>query len=379
MLKRIISLLQKFFSKGGKLRNGRKVISNSQKLKRIDEFDKLLAQEGDEIERSYMKLDKPTRVQYLRDLKNGKISAKRLIAKLKARSITPIEYNLIKPFGIPLEIILPKISPKYFKSQNRLDAWNIFNNVKQKYNTFLKLGKNTDGVDVYTIKDFSIAEKDLASVINNSKQTKIGTNFNFGGVHGNGWADKGVDAKGKYVIFYDYWDLQPFQYSIQKIGKQLKLPQNQIDKISNWKIKGNEFWTKNKVYYDDAGNVYRSDGKTKLYSMNTGYSGGLGSGKPRVAADRVFTTKPLTREEWNLLDDEWDDIYAAGYNKSIAGAIGATGTSLAGLYYLYKWVISNDDTKRKKLIDYAMKNKLSLNQLNDKLKDKQLNQKLGFE
>ena len=94
MLKRIISLLQKFFSKGGKLRNGRKVISNSQKLKRINEFDKLLAKEGDEIDQSYMKLDKPTRVQYLRDLKNGKISAKRLIAKLKARAVTPIGYNL---------------------------------------------------------------------------------------------------------------------------------------------------------------------------------------------------------------------------------------------------------------------------------------------
>ena len=158
MLRKIISLLQKFFSKGGKLRNGRKVISNSQKLKRINEFDKLLAQEGDEIEQSYMKLDKPTRVQYLRDLKNGKISAKRLIAKLKARAVTPIGYNLTKPFAIPLEILLPKIGPKYQSLRNRYDAWYIYNGAPQKYNSMIKIGKGADGLDVYSIKNFTISK-----------------------------------------------------------------------------------------------------------------------------------------------------------------------------------------------------------------------------
>ncbi len=162
MIRRIIQLLKKLFSKGGTLRNGRKVMPNPTKLNRVTEFEKLVAQEGSEFEQSYEKLDKSTKSDYIKKLHNGKLTPKQVIEKIKltgrkikARAVTPIGYNLTKPFAIPLEILLPKIGPKYQSLRNRYDAWYIYNNVPQKYNSMLKLGTHTDGRPVYSIKNFT--------------------------------------------------------------------------------------------------------------------------------------------------------------------------------------------------------------------------------
>jgi hypothetical protein len=402
MLRKIISLLQKFFSKGGKLRNGRKVISNSQKLNRINEFDKLLAREGDEIERSYMKLDKPKRIQYLRDLKNGKLTPKQLIAKLKARAVTPIGYNLTKPFAIPLEILLPKIGPKYQSLRNRYDAWYIYNGAPQKYNSMIKIGKSADGLDVYSIKNFTISKNDIDAIIRNPKDKDILTTFNFGGVHGNGGASKGVDAKGKYIIFYDHWDLQPLKGVVNRLGKKLKLSKKQTDKIAEWEVGGKPFWTKNKIYYDDAGNIYRADGKTLLYKtkgamyqdITTAPEQGLLNVKDvnrrKSALQRlskkqvtVYSTEPITPEILSAMLGEWGTHLKYSKIKSTAliASLTAAGAYI-GLKALVSYIIDKDKEQRRAVGEYMVKNNLSQKDLDNKLKDKQfekqLNKKLGF-
>jgi hypothetical protein len=408
-MRRIIQLLKKLFSKGGTLRNGRKVMPNPTKLNRVTEFEKLVAQEGSEFEQSYEKLDKSTKSDYIKKLHTGKLTPKQVIEKIKltgrkikARAVTPIGYNLTKPFAIPLEILLPKIGPKYQSLRNRYDAWYIYNNVPQKYNSMLKLGTHTDGRPVYSIKNFTVAKNDIDAIIRNPKQSDIGTSFNFGGVHGNGAAYKGVDKKGKYIVFYDLWDLQPLKAVANRIGTKLKLPKKQMDKIGEWEVGGNPFWTKNKVYYDDAGNIFRADGKTPLYSVKGTMYRDIVSApdqamlnvknvkRRRAALQRlgkkqvtVLSTEPITPETLDAMLGEWGTHIK--YSKIKSGlpiAIGAGTITYIGLDALVSYLSDKDDEQREKIGQYMMKNKLSQKDLNDKLLSSDfqsnLNKKLGL-
>ena len=86
-MRRIIQLLKKLFSKGGTLRNGRKVMPNPTKLNRVTEFEKLVAQEGSEFEQSYEKLDKSTKSDYIKKLHTGKLTPKQVIEKIKSEGV----------------------------------------------------------------------------------------------------------------------------------------------------------------------------------------------------------------------------------------------------------------------------------------------------
>lgn len=403
-MRRIIQLLKKLFSKGGTLRNGRKVVPNVNKLNRLEQFETLIVQEGPEVEKTFNKLDKSTKSDYLNKLQNGKLTPKQVIEKiklqgrkLKARAVTPIGYNLTKPFAIPLEILLPKIGPKYQSLRNRYDAWYIYNNVPQKYNSMLKLGTHTDGRLVYSIKNFTVAKNDIDAIIRNPKQTDIGTSFNFGGVHGNGAAFKGIDKKGKYIVFYDLWDLQPLKSIVNRMGSKLKLPKKQLDKIAEWEVGGNPFWTKNKVYYDDAGNIFRADGKTPLYSTKGTMYRDIVSApdqamlnvknarQRRAALQRlgkkqvtVLSTEPITPETLDAMLGEWGTHIK--YSKIKSGlpiAIGAGIVTFIGLDALVSYLSDKDANQREKIGQYMIKNKLSQKQLNDKLLNSDYESKLN--
>lgn len=408
-MRRFIQLLKKLFSRGGTLRNGRRVLPNATKLNRIKQFETLLEKEGSEVEQTFEKLDNSSKTEYLNKLQNGKLTPKQVLEKiklqarkLKARAVTPIGYNLTKPFAIPLEILLPKIGPKYQSLRNRYDAWYIYNNVPQKYNSMLKLGTHTDGRPVYSIKNFTVAKADIDAIIRNPKQSDIGTSFNFGGVHGNGAAYKGVDKKGKYIVFYDLWDLQPLKSIVNRMGSKLKLPKKQLDKIAEWEVGGNPFWTKNKVYYDDAGNIFRADGKTPLYSTKGTMYRDIVSApdqtmlnvknarQRRMALQRlgkkqitVLSTEPITPETLDAMLGEWGThIKYSKIKSGVPIALGAGTVAYIGLDALVSYLSDKDAAQREKIGQYMIKHNMSQKQLNDKLLNSnykfKLNKKLGF-
>ena len=418
-MKSISQLIEKLillFTRGGKLKNGTSVVKNlsyTSQLKAITNWERTNTQ----VFKLWMRLPKDQQILYLRQIRQGKLTTQQLekqlqknipgsirglINKLKVRAVTPIGYNLTKPFGIPLEILLPKIGPRYQSLKNRYDAWNIYNNVSQKYNSMLRLGTHTDGRAVYTIKNFTVAKSDIDAIIQNPKQSGIGTSFNFAGVHGNGAAYKGVDSKGKYIVFYDLWDLQPLKGVVNRLGSKLKLPKDQMNKIANFEVGGNPFWTKNKVYYDDAGNIFRADGKTQLYStkgpMYRDITGApdqsllnvKNAKKRKAALDRlgkkqvtVYSTEPITPETLGAMLGEWGAHIKYSKIKSTIPIIIATGTvAYIGLDALVSYITDKNENERKKIGNYMVKNKLSQKNLNDKLVNKQfkfaLNTKLGF-
>lgn len=408
-MRRFIQLLKRLFSRGGTLRNGRRVLPNATKLNRIKQFETLLEKEGSEVEQTFEKLDNSSKTEYLNKLQNGKLTPKQVLEKiklqarkLKARAVTPIGYNLTKPFAIPLEILLPKIGPKYQSLRNRYDAWYIYNNVPQKYNSMLKLGTHTDGRPVYSIKNFTVAKADIDAIIRNPKQSDIGTSFNFGGVHGNGAAYKGVDKKGKYIVFYDLWDLQPLKSIVNRMGSKLKLPKKQLDKIAEWEVGGNPFWTKNKVYYDDAGNIFRADGKTPLYSTKGTMYRDIVSApdqtmlnvknarQRRMALQRlgkkqitVLSTEPITPETLDAMLGEWGThIKYSKIKSGVPIALGAGTVAYIGLDALVSYLSDKDAAQREKIGQYMIKHNMSQKQLNDKLLNSnykfKLNKKLGF-
>jgi len=398
LLQTLVRSLIKLFSKGGKIKGGKFIPPNPTAIKNLQKLERL-QQTNPEVWNKLSKLPKQEQIEILKKTKQGKLSISQLIdkvksagRKIKARAVTPIGYNLSKPFGIPLEILLPKIGPKYQSLRNRYDAWYLYNNAPQKYNSLIKIGTHTDGLPAYSIKNFTIAKNEIDAIIRNPKQKDILTTFNFGGVHGNGGAYKGIDKKGNFIVFYDHWDLQPLKGVVNRLGKKLKLPKTQTDKIANWEVGGKPFWTKNKIYYDDAGNVFRADGKTPLYqtkgtmykdittapdqamlnvkNVNKRKSALQRLGKKEVT---VYSTEPITPETLSAMLGEWGTHLK--YSKIKSTAMIATGT-FAGLGALASYIISKDDDQRRKVGEYMIKNKLSQKDLNDKLQDKQFASKL---
>ena len=354
------------------------------------------------IEKIFAKLSPDKQKKYLKLILNGKLSPKQLLNKLKARAVTPIGYNLTKPFAIPLEILLPKIGPKYQSLKNRYDAWYIYNKVPQRYNSMLKIGTHTDGRPVYSIKNFTVAKTDIDAIIRNPKQKDIGTSFNFAGVHGNGAAYKGTDKKGNFIVFYDYWDLQPLKSVVNGLAKKLKVSNKQLDKIAEWEVGGNPFWTKNKIYYDDAGNIFRADGKTPLYSTKgTMYKDITRApdqfmlnvknvNKRKAALDRlgkrqvtVYSTEPITPETLDSMLGEWGThIKYSKLKSGIPIALGIGSAMYVGLEALVSYLSDKDESAREKIGQYMVKNKMSQKDLNKKLSNSKykskLNKELGF-
>lgn len=237
----------------------------------------------------------------------------KLKKKLVTRTTTPIGYDPLKPLAVPGELMLPKMTPKTWATQNRMDAWYLYNGLKPKYNSFEQIGDN-----VYRIKKFNIEEKVLDKIIkypsNKFPSVNIENELNFGAIHGNGMIEKGVDSKGrKYIEFSDLWDLQPL--------KKFKFLPN---KLKNFEVSslsgGKPFWTKNRIYYDDFGNFFDVDG-TKLIKKSEFVKNGDFKG---------FVTNLGTKNLGNITQQEilndWNKLASSGIYKAvlvpIAGIVG---------------------------------------------------------
>jgi hypothetical protein len=170
-----------------------------------------------------------------------KPSVDNLKKRTVTRSITPIGYDPLKLINIPSEILLPKMAPKAWTTQNRYDAWYVYNGLKQKYGTFTKIAENT-----YRINKFALDVEVLKKIIDNPKKSiptaEIQDQLNFGAIHGNGMVTKGKDAKGMFLEFTDEWDLQPLKV-FNFLPKMLR--NFEMSQLSG----GRPFFTKNKIYY----------------------------------------------------------------------------------------------------------------------------------
>jgi hypothetical protein len=112
--------------------------------------------------------------------------------------------------------------------------------------------------------------------------------------------------------------------------------------------------------------------------------------KRKAALDRlgkkqvtVYSTEPITPETLGAMLGEWGAHIKYSKIKSTIPIIIATGTvAYIGLDALVSYITDKNESERKKIGDYMIKNKLSQKNLNDKLVNKQfksaLNTKLGF-
>jgi hypothetical protein len=110
---------------------------------------------------------------------------------------------------------------------------------------WILFAKNAD--NTLSINDFRIEKDKLQSIVDNPKSSfgtmEIEPEFNFGGVHGNGWITKGVDEQGReFIDFTDTWDLQPLQ-PIKGLPKKLK--EFEVSSLTG----GAPFDLKNRIYY----------------------------------------------------------------------------------------------------------------------------------
>jgi len=250
-------------------------------------------------------------------LKSG---ARRLVTK----SITPIGYDPFTIAAAPLELLTPKalkFKPKTYATKNRYDAWKLYNGLEPEFNTF---SKNLDGT--LAINDFRLSKYNLQNIIDNPKKsfgtTDIKNEFNFGGVHGNGWITKGVDEKGKkFIDFTDTWDLQPLK---NVKGLPDKLKEFEVSSLTG----GKPFDLKNRIYYDDAGNFFDHKG-TKLVEEVQHFPKGIV--KQNEAVDEIMLSTPnvVGTKQIDVLKD-WNK---AVNQKFFKGAAAGFGSVFAGLEY----------------------------------------------
>jgi hypothetical protein len=194
-----------------------------------------------------------------------------------------------------------------------MDAWYLYNGLEQKYNTFESIGDN-----LYRIKKFNIDKNALDKILeypsNKFPSIKIEKDLNFGAIHGNGMIEKGVDENGKkFIEFSDLWDLQPL--------KKIKVLPNKIRNFEFSDLAGGKpFWTKNRIYYDDLGNFFDSNGEQLIKSTE---SINTASFKGEVT---FFKTKNLGDVTQQEILEEWDKISSYGMAKSmLAPIIAITG------------------------------------------------------
>jgi hypothetical protein len=287
------------------------------------------------------------------------------LLKLTNRAITPIGYGVLqKAVAAPFNLISP-YQPKTYNLKNRYDAWNIYNQMAPKNNG---LTVNPDGT--VSITDYEIS-RDLLDSIKNSENNFFntvdfndefneGNPINFGGVHGNGHAFKGIDEEGrKYIDFTDTWDLHPLQKSF--------FPEA-VRNFEFGSLTGAKpFALRNRIYYDDEGNYfdhmnnplsqYERDMQNVSYhtlakQIQTSPNGVLPESK---VVKRTFLTTPnITENEFNLSESDWDNAA----NRNFLYNAGALGTGIGlGMYGAYKASTSNEDeikwdpkTKRYKFV-----------------------------
>lgn len=280
-----------------------------------------------------------------------------LIRKAVVRSTTPIGYDPLKLINVPAEIILPKMTPKTWSTQNRYDAWYLYNGMKPRYNTFTKTGENT-----YRINNFLIPKSHLDAIVkypkNKFSSVDIEKEMNFGAIHGNGGIEKGTDKFGNYIEFLDEWDLQPL-----KAFK--KLP----EKIRNFEVSsitgGKPFWTRNRIYYDEKGNYYNWD-RSPLYLSTQKIKN-----QDFVGVVDYIATKNLKNVSAQESLNDWNKIASYGMDK----------TAFTILFPLSVWVAiqqSKLKDKEKKvyfnMVEFGKKKNMNLQQVKEYC-DKESNEK----
>jgi hypothetical protein len=243
-----------------------------------------------------------------------------VLGEIVNRSITPIGYDPFTVLASPAELLTPnflKFKPKTYATKNRFDAWRLYNGLEPNYDTFAKNADNT-----LAINDFRIGKEDLQSIVDNPKSSfgtmEVKPEFNFGGVHGNGWITKGVDEQGrKFIDFTDTWDLQPLQ-PIKGLPKKLK--EFEVSSLTG----GAPFDLKNRIYYDDAGNFFDHNNNKLIEKVESFPKGVV---KENEAVDAVMLTTPKIADEKQM--DVLKDWNNAQNQKFIKGA-GVAGAGIIG-------------------------------------------------
>ena len=279
------------------------------KLSEYQNYDKSLSRAPD---REFV-IPKSEQAGYRLNQSSGLIdNIKEARKNIVNRSITPIGYDPFTVAAAPLELITPnalKFKPKTFATKNRFDAWRLYNGLDPEFNTF---SKNPDGT--LAINDFRLWKDDLQKIVDNPKESfgtmEIQREYNFGGVHGNGWISKGVDEEGrKFIDFTDTWDLQPF-------AAFSKLP----ERIRNFEVSslsgGKPFDLKNRIYYDDKGNFFDHSGN-KLVEEVQNFPKGVAKENEAVDLTMLSTPNVAGTNQMDVLND-WDK---ATQHKFIKGGL----------------------------------------------------------
>jgi hypothetical protein len=252
-------------------------------------------------------------------------SSGNVVGEIVNKSITPIGYDPFTVAAAPLELLTPKalkFKPQTYATKNRFDAWRLYNGLEPEFNTFFK---NADGT--LAINDFRLGKDSLQKIVDNPKKSfgtmEIEKEFNFGGVHGNGWITKGIDDQGrKFIDFTDTWDLQPLK-RIKGLPKKVK--EFEVSSLTG----GKPFDLKNRIYYDDAGNFFDHNGNELVEEMQHFTKGVVDQNKavdlPMLSTKNIVGTKQM-----DVLND-WNKATNQKFLKGVLTAVGGVG---AGVGYL---------------------------------------------
>ena len=269
------------------------------------------------------------------------------LLRLSNRAITPVGYGFAgKLMAAPLTFVAP-YKPQTYNLKNRYDAWDIYNQMTPRYGG---ISANADGTAA--IKDFEIA-RDVLDKIRKSKKTAFetvdfnddllaGNSVNFGGVHGNGHATKGVDEDGRdYIDFTDTWDLQPFQ-------RRGFLPQAVRNFEAGTLTGGKPFELRNRIYFDEDGQYFDHDGNplteyerempNMKYSaaakkvQSNAASGDIKDVETEWKMQKFLTTKNISQDEFNSMEDDWGSADNRAKLYQYGTLLGGLGLGAYGSY-----------------------------------------------
>jgi hypothetical protein len=162
---------------------------------------------------------------------------------------------------------------------------------------------------------------------------EIESEFNFGGVHGNGWITKGVDEQGKkFIDFTDTWDLQPLK-GIKFLPKKVK--EFEVSSLTG----GAPFDLKNRIYYDDSGKFFDHNGNELIEEIQN-FPKGIVKENEAVDIPMLSTANVAGTKQTDVLND-WNKAVNQKFKKGAASVVGGGG---AGLAYL----VNKEKEKSKK-------------------------------
>ena len=300
-----------------------------------------------------------------------------LMAQMVERSITPIGYGAAsKLIGIPGHLMFGKYKPVSYELKNRYDAWSVYNGLQPKHDSFIM---NSDGT--LAIKQFDVPKRVLDSIRDSEKTSfetaefneslNDGYPLNFGGVHGNGYVVKGVDANGRmYMDFTDKWDLQPFE---SKTYFPNFLRNFEVSQLSG----GKPFQLRNRIYFDNEGNYFDHNGVKLIQQDKTvkkNYSSALkqvltsnnNQNQPEIEWEKkepFMATSDITKNDF---DASWTDWGKAQGRESMIGfvpwGIGAMSALGLGVYKNYQ--MEQEELRRRNKFYFDEQERQLKNQMN---------------